>query len=667
MKKANNINSKYLRFFFILTLLIILTPFRAEAKKWSYRDWADRNRERDARFNSLATTRPNVFKNYVNNVNKANGVTGYNAWEHTVQEIISQKTITEVTATNPNLYYNQSTTLAGNLATTVLNASGGRSFITGSKGDYISFTAAGGKAYFCVGWGCTTSVKVDKGGGNICTAQGPSGKLSLKDPKNKEDIILEGSKVTLSWNAINSFGTCCSATCNKRYFVYIGEKGKALQKAAELGTNKTSVNVGVVANKTYQWYVMAINTETGAVRSDTWEFTVLPGTQTVTGVIWNSTGQACNVDHESTEITRSQLTGNVSVTAGGVSGTWNTNPSGRSFRVTDVPYGENQIICANVPEPADMPNFRYVLNCADNSSSGIISKSCATLDVLGPTTRDLGFRLDSKGWFHSIGGDVYSGCSDCIDGISLGLPDSPLGGFVSYLVNGVAGVFSRSDMSVKDSEGEDRYTSDDNKQHAEFIGSNFWPRVFQFNPSTESNLISGSVCDNFMSNVLEAGKSYSLSRNCMQNGLDNLSDQYRVSGDGFVTLFVEADGTSLDISKEIRSQNDNRILLVSEAEVDISPDMGYDSPATDSRPNIEMGIVSMDSINFNSNGDEDTTIILESPIATKNGAVNFSRDRGLDNGYPAEVVVYNPIYLSEFEAEEQPGLEVVNILWTSAF
>ncbi len=663
--KSMNKTKIYFQVILLALLVVLIAPFTAEAKKWSYKAWAERKQERDAHFSSLASRRPNVFRDYVYNVSKANGVVNTDAYTKSIKELTSKK-VTEVSTTDPNYYYNNSTVARGNIFLNVTGTGVGETFVSAKSGQYISFTAAAGKAYFCVGWGCSTSIKVKGTGGGTCTAKGPSGKLNLKTPKNKSTVILENGKVTLNWNGINNFGTCCSGSCVKRYYVYLGQKGKSLQKAAELGTGKLSFTTSLAPNKTYEWYIIGINSETGAVRSDTWEFTVLPGTQTVNGVIWDSTDRACNVNHEDYEIKKADINGDISVTIAGLTGNWQPDNSGSSYEVTEVPYGDGQIICANIPEPTDMPNFRYVMECAGNNKNGVVSKSCATVDVAGPTTRDLGFRLDSKGWFTSIAGDVYGGCTECADAISLGLPINPLGGFANYLIDSVGSVFSRSDMSVKDADGNDHYSAN-NEYNAEFVSSNFWPKTMQFSSSAHSQSITGSVCENIFNGVLDAGKSYGLTRECLQKGIDNLSGDYEVDGDGFAVLFVEADGTSIDIDKEIKSQNDNRILIVSEEVIDITSEIGYDSPTSSSSPNIELGLISEQSINFNSGGDNDTTIIVEGPIVTKNGVINFNRDRGLSNAYPAEVVVYNPLYLTAFELEEHPGLGIVNILWTSGF
>lgn len=61
--------------------------------------------------------------------------------------------------------------------------------------------------------------------------------------------------------------------------------------------------------------------------------------------------------------------------------------------------------------------------------------------------------------------------------------------------------------------------------------------------------------------------------------------------------------------------------------------------------------------------EEDTTIIVEGPLVAQNGTIHFDRDRGMLNGYPAQVVKYNPLYLTSLAESVPFGLSSVDISW----
>lgn len=501
-----------------------------------------------------------------------------------------------------------------------------------------------------------------------CTTTPVTGKPGLTSPENNTDFEYTITSVPLTWTDPTTWGKCCGS-CGNKFEIWVKTNTGAYQKKATvLGTVHT-YNLAVSAGNSYSWYVIAINGDAAGATSVARHFEVLPEPPDVTGYIWDATDKACNSGKAANEIQADDLDGSVSVSLAGDAGVWDPATfDSFSYRVSDTIDGNNQTLCASMPAPKDMPNFKYNLSCLNNNSSGIISGSCATINVSGDTTAHLGFELSSKGWFHVSEGDVYGGCDDCIDSVSIGIPDATQGGFENYLIESPGTVFGNSDLSVKNSTGADRYISDGNEYFSKNMQSNFWPKTFSFNAPSSAETISGGNCSNILnSGNLVAGESYSLSRSCMQSAIDNLNANYRINGDGVVVLYVEGDGVDLLLDKNFRSQNQNtrRLVIVTTASIEIDDSIGDASPTPSTRPNIEASIVTEGSVTFLSNGtNNDTTVILEGPLVTKNGSISFNRDRGLENGFPAEYIRYNPIYLTAFDEETNTGLGVVDIIWT---
>jgi hypothetical protein len=99
--------------------------------------------------------------------------------------------------------------------------------------------------------------------------------------------------------------------------------------------------------------------------------------------------------------------------------------------------------------------------------------------------------------------------------------------------------------------------------------------------------------------------------------------------------------------------------------VEYSADIGDAAPTSGKSPDIEASVISEQIITFLSKdtAEPDTTIIVEGPLVTKEGAINFNRDRGLANDYPAHVVKYNSLYLVSSTDAVLPGVSTVDISW----
>lgn len=502
-----------------------------------------------------------------------------------------------------------------------------------------------------------------------CEPSAISGVPGLSSPANGADFDSTTTTVRLQWTEPSSWGKCCES-CARQFQVWVRTNGGAFQQVTTVGSAVKAYNLPVSEGNSYSWYIRATNGDATAARSVTRNFEVLEESPRVSGYIWDSTNLACTGGKVANEIVEADLENDVAVSVGGVDGIWDPSGFGSySYVVDGLTNGNNQTICASMPAPADKPNFKYSLSCLNNSDTGIISGACATVNVSGSTTAHLGFELTSSGWFHVFDGDVYGGCDECVDSISLGIPNNPLGGFLGYLVDAPGTVFNNSNLSVVNGDGDNRYVSGGNEYYTENMESNFWQDSFKFEaPSGAETVSGGNDCRDMLSGgFLEAGKAYSVTRQCMQRAINNLSGNYAISGAGVAVIYVEADGTSLFFDEDFRSQNRNnkRIAIITEEDVDFDSDLGYLSPIDSSRPNVEAAIITKGSINFLSTGSsDDSTVIVEGPLVTKEGSIDFGRDRGLDNGYPAEVVVYNPIYLTAFEPEDETGLGLIDVTWT---
>ena len=525
----------------------------------------------------------------------------------------------------------------------------------------------GGSCCYDSGWkapggcGAATAAKGGGGGGKPpvtpppgCTNSAPS-KPAIAHPTDG-DTVAPTDTITLTWS-LGTWGTACTGN-NNNFFLTVLPSGGGAPIQIVLPTSK--YDLPVTAGTSYEWFVVASN-GTGSRSSDHATFTV-SDTSLVSGYISDLTGVACPASPAQKEIAPDDLSGGVAVAVGALSGTWDpASFDNHSYEVEDVGYGTGQIVCANVSDPADKPNFRYVLNCVNGTDTGVISGSCASVDISSAsTTANLGYRLSSTGWFTSLGGDVFGGCdeSNCASSISVGIPDAGdiLGGFAEYLVDRVGTVFADSGLSISN----DAYSAD-NDRRLEFMASeNPWPSTFSFDAPESANSVSN--CDGMFGN-LAAGEVYEASTSCVQDGLDNLSGSYSVSGSGVAVVYVSGTDT-LDFEKDFVSGNSNRILFITQGSVRYDSALGTAAPDTSTSPSVQASVIAEQSINFESTGSQDdTTLVVEGPLVTKDGEVSFDRDRGLQNGFPAEVVVYNPTYLVELTNATPAGVSSVDISW----
>lgn len=371
----------------------------------------------------------------------------------------------------------------------------------------------------------------------------------------------------------------------------------------------------------------------------------------VEGYIWDATDKDCNASKSGNEITDSDVDSDVTPTIAGQDGTWDSGFSGKNYEITGVTPGNNKALSANIDAAGDI--FEYTLKCLNNSTSGVVGNS-AIIDVNSDTTAHLGYELTSSGWFQALGGSIFAGGSN-IESVSVGLPGSALTDFTNYLIDGPGSLFTSTLFSVKDTNDENRVVDnssnslDDNKYYYEDLGEDttFWPSYFSFSPSSDA----GSIND---VNGLIAGEYYDLG-----SDPDALSGNYTVSGDGVAVVYVEG---TLTFDGNFRSSNDNRILFVVDGSVEFSSDIGEAAPTASTDPHVQAGIIAKGSIDFESTGaEDDTTIIVESPLVAKDGSIVFGRNRGIDNSYPGTVVKFNPIYILD---ASDSSVSLINIIWS---
>ena len=470
------------------------------------------------------------------------------------------------------------------------------------------------------------------------------------------------------WEYYIDWGVCCGS-CGAGVKLYVNGKHLYTHTASAY-IKSLSASLFKIGSNT--WYVLAYNGNAGQIKSGTGTFTVeAPPPVTVRGKIWNATGQACNVSSnkkDTLEIVRGSAQGNVATAIklrmdGTTAGSWNTNYDGYSYRFTNVEQGIHSI-SANVPDPVGYPNSSYELACVNNAAGSVIPSVNASAD---PTILNLGYEIttSASSWFQSIGGDIFGGCdvASCANSVSVDVPGNgeTLGGFNNNLIATPGTLFGDSGLSVTD----DSYSQDSNR-HLEYMNSvDLWPSSLTFTPPSSATQINSNCSSMFQGNNLDAGIVYKASVGCVQSGLDGLTGNYNFTHDGVAVIYVQGTGT-LTFKKTFTGSSNGRrrVLFVTQGPVKFNADIGDAAPTTSTAAHIQAGIISESSITFLSTGlEDDTTIIVEGPLVTKTGTINNSRNRGINNGYPAVVVKYNTLYLTSLTASQPAGLSAVDISW----
>ncbi len=501
----------------------------------------------------------------------------------------------------------------------------------------------------------------------VCTPTPIDPPVRTSSPTNSA-VFDYDVNITFSWSGPDGWGSCCGS-CGKGYRLYV-TKGNGVWTSPSYDKSKTSVAISAstFGEGAHSWYVQAYNGDAGKTNSTTKNFTVNPPPVTVRGYIWNSTDQACNLSQNqkaSREIVLGSAQGNVATNItllmdGTTNGTWNTSASNYSYRFTNVAQGTHSL-SATVPDPVGYPNSTYELACVNNSAGSVIPSVNASAD---PTTLDLGYVVTTAttSWFQSIGGDIFGGCENCANSVSIDVPGTgeTLGGFVSYLISTAGTLFGDSGLSITN----DSYSQDSNR-HLEYMGSDdLWPSSLTFTPPSSAQEVSD--CPSmFQGNELDAEIVYKASVDCVQDGLDGLNGNYNFTHDGVAVVYVEGTDT-LTFDKNLTASTDSRrVLFITQGPVEFSEAVGTPAPTPSADAHIQAGIISAQNISFlaQTPPTEDTTIIVEGPLVTKDGSIVMNRNRGINNGYPAVVVLYNPLYLISLTSWHPAGLSAVDISW----
>ncbi|MFC1756156.1 carbohydrate-binding domain-containing protein [Patescibacteria group bacterium] len=230
-------------------------------------------------------------------------------------------------------------------------------------------------------------------------------------------------------------------------------------------------------------------------------------------------------------------------------------------------------------------------------------------------------------------------------------------------------------------------------KYANFAPNQTWPA--NYNGEAPASAISlprsGEDCKNIFihdasedSPALSPKEAYVADVGCVNDGLQEHGDDYVTKNSGVVVLYVSGDGSEdLRFDKNfLTSQGPDhyRFLFVTGPDVDVKIDRDLDSgdPDFNSTPLIEASFLVVKNIEFegvapgDEETDEDTSVVVEGPIITKSAL--FSRNRGLGNAYPSEIIIYNGDYLPTLTmAERDPdndssnfsGLFIVDVDWIS--
>jgi hypothetical protein len=472
------------------------------------------------------------------------------------------------------------------------------------------------------------------------------------------------ANLSFRWGQPVSWGNVCVNPCNSGGF-------KLFVDGNEVGSYGVNSDSATKAASTFgagqhSWYVQAWRTGASYVNSPTLYFTILAGTVDVRGYLWDSTGQACTSSPSSSlEIPSSGVTVNVDGTYDGTVD--QDGGTAYTYNVADVPTGDHILNVSGLPTPPT-PGTSYELTCVNSTTSSAAGFTASS----DPTTIHLGYKeVPAAGWFHSIDGDVFGGCTqdNCAESISIAIPALTAGGFADTLIDGAGAIFANSDLSIKNPSDEDQFTSNSNKYYVKNIGGGFnASEGFRFEPPSYAIEIQddGTGCGNvFHNGDLDPTKVYRTTRGCAQGGLNAVGNIYRTAADGVVVIFVESDGPQLQFIKDFTSQDpDRRIIFVTNSAIQFGQQVGVANPNTNTAPNIEAAIVTTADIEFESKGtDDDDSIIVEGPLVSTEGTIHFNRNRGVSNNYPAEIIRYNPIYLSALSEFGSKSLGVVDISW----
>ncbi|MBI4091174.1 hypothetical protein HY419_00315 [candidate division WWE3 bacterium] len=529
-----------------------------------------------------------------------------------------------------------------------------------------------------------------------------------------------------SWTDIGvaNWGTGCPAN-NNRYKVYLQKLANKTDVCPAIGAysqvcdvdslTTTCASSPLAQDSAYCWYAEADNGSQKASDFPIKFYTNL----TVTGRVWLvKPGLSCDdavkpaiepsANDHVFENSDSSLTADIDDSTGNFSlGVLVENP------------GPNTLCTENLKLPADVKGFAsYKLKCVRNLSSNI-SGNCGNFAdfASNPAGADLGYQINSKGWFQTILGDVFSNCTSCIDGIIQGIPgNDPTDTYDTqpYMIDNASNItdssfglaVSNKIITAQDPDKVARVSYGD-LGHRDYAVSNYnstnftWPRNIDFSPPsgaiqiTNSPLPTGITCSNFLSvNGAEVSEVYRMDAGCFNTMMSGGPKEYEFKNSpsaGAVVLYISGDIT---LANELTTNTQNRLVLVVNGSVSFSEDIGTDTISNPFSQNdasnntaVEATIISNKSVSFpcapnsDSSGCEgsDKTLVFGGSIISKTmdgsgtsntGDISFARDKGDNNNYPGEIIIYNPsdlLYLNNIELSstrlDATGLFESSINW----
>jgi len=504
---------------------------------------------------------------------------------------------------------------------------------------------------------------------------------------NPIGVTFNQATATLSWSAIGDaqWGSSCGVlTKNYRVDISTNSNIAPILWSSPLvahvsGTPSYSANYTGSRSLTYYWRVATLNgsaTSYSAVQSF-----VIPSL--ISGWIWDvdSFGESCSGVSKVAGSSDINGTGTPPYVLSGPPGTW-TNSSAETYQIDGVTLGTKSV-CATVP--STNPNLSWRLKCNGSADVGSIGSGCVSVDVTTGTKRvDLGYQLTSTGWYTSLDGNVFA------KSIGMGIPkdNQVLGGFDPYLGAGDASVLSSEDISVVNADDLTRIAkSDVYAKNLDVNTADVWLSTFSFTPPEDAEEFKTCSASIFTTETLDPSKTYKISADCLNKALKKPQFQlgqgvttYKLSSDGVAVVYVYDNDDELTFGEDnqlFRAEDpDRKILFVIGEEIDtiFSKDLGEEldtNVSPDTRSHVEASFLTNGNIIFEAQPQQDPqvldyTIVVDGPIVSSQ-SISFNRDKGINNGYPAEVIKWDPLYLTKLADQESAkaisGLSLTTISW----
>lgn len=548
---------------------------------------------------------------------------------------------------------------------------------------------------------------------NTCPLSNPTAP-SLISPSNNSNTVLPNT--TLTWQAPSNWGNGCPNSEAMTLYISLTTGAcptygsPSYTQYGTGGPTYTSQAVTLSTAGDYCWYVTAGNGGAAPSYSSTWTFHT---TVDVSGKVWNSTGLSCN--SASRPVIEPGSNDSVTDTYSGKFGSID-NSTGNYSIAQDYISDTTNSFCGNtLTLPLGLQGFSsYKLKCFKTGTSGVVG-NCANENLntvptgSSATGRDLGYDIVSSGWFQTLLGDVYSGCSTCLNGVGIlqGIPATdtntpPAYETTPYLIDNSASIASSSfglgiaikDILVKDptppngitkiSSGASGYINYNVANYTTYNPKFSFPRSISFSTPPTSAIdvttTSSPSCSNFLTTAT-TGNVYKMAVSCFDTMISASPVTYNFSGSGTVVLYIT--DSSIIINKKVTNvtgTNDRLVLVVNGG---VTFTSGFGEPlatTTMTTPgHIDATIVAKDGITYQCAGapscnGTDTTLIIDGSLISKGelggSGIDFNRTKGDNNNYPAEVIRFTSKDVIDLNAMEvgatvpdYTGLHISDVKW----